>query len=656
MRASKDTTIVRAAIHPGIGVARIGNSTQEDGYYIGPEVTEPPLTWTGETRDSDGAIKRQAARFRIYGYNAAGEVVKEIGPDDAEIEWTAHLVNRKAQWYQFQAALDIPEAVAMSVPLRNAKVKGDNRNGLAIDPGPRTIQGKSTSGDAYRFDTGTFQSTPVPLGEIRTDEDGRLLVLGGHGKSGSPEGRPVYNPADPNSFNNADGWFDDISDGPVTATVTIAGHGVPVEPAWVIVGPPNYAPDVIAWRTLYDLLVDAYVQCGWMAFPEQISFTKDVLPALSRLSNLQWVNKGFATMFGAGGPMNFENPEMIARLAHKPENSGDPDTWAELRQVVFNAFRPADNMVDDPRTWPWMYGDAFGSFAADAPNNNLALSSVRSQILHRWVQGDFVNDWDPAFEPPHTLEEVPLAEQPQMLDKAALHFCIADAFHPGAELTWPMRHTTMYSAPFRIRHRPPGVPEPNYGANLTQQIVLQPGGLLYAQGPGDLSKWMALPWQGDTAFCRSGYEVEYDPYLPTFWPARVPNQVLTDADYATVIDDSLPRNVRVAAFNNRANWVRALTGPATAQMMQMVQDFWQMGIVEARPGVPNDPDFPAVIFVESMPEDRAKQVAVLTAQRTQLLRAAAPEPTPTEPASRIERAGWESEEQLEEFRSIRIRN
>ena len=42
---------------------------------------------------------------------------------------------------------------------------------------------------------------------------------------------------------------------------------------------------------------------------------------------------------------------------------------------------------------------------------------------------------------------------------------------------------------------------------------------------------MAVPWQTDTASCRSGYYLgygpRYDPYVPTFWPARVPNQVLT---------------------------------------------------------------------------------------------------------------------------------
>ncbi len=84
------------------------------------------------------------------------------------------------------------------------------------------------------------------------------------------------------------------------ASVKLDGVELPVKAAWVIVGPPNYAPDVIAWRTLYDLLVDSYVQCGWLPFPDTPSFTQDVLPALRRLSNLQWVNKGFAAQFGKG--------------------------------------------------------------------------------------------------------------------------------------------------------------------------------------------------------------------------------------------------------------------------------------------------------------------------------------------------------------------
>ena len=101
----------------------------------------------------------------------------------------------------------------------------EKRAQLAIDPGPRSITGKSVSGGAdHGFNGGTFKTTVVPLGEIRTDEAGRLLVLGGTGNSASPSDAPVFDPADPDSFNNANDWYDDTSDGPVTATVSIDGR------------------------------------------------------------------------------------------------------------------------------------------------------------------------------------------------------------------------------------------------------------------------------------------------------------------------------------------------------------------------------------------------------------------------------------------------
>ena len=644
-----DADIVRASIHPAIGICRIGDSATE--FFIGPEVTHPAPEPPEFYRDAAGALKRQAACFHLYGYNAQGQVVRELTADNADITWTVHVANKKAQWYQFQAALDIPEAAAMSVPRRNAKV-GD-RATLAIDPGPRSIAGKSVSGGAeHRFDTGTFKGTVVPLGEIRTDDAGRLLVLGGTGKSASPSGAPVYNPADPNSFNNADDWYDDTSDGPVTATVAINGKPIQVEAAWVAVAPPNYAPDIISWRTLYDLLVDVYVQCGWMAVPPVISFTNDILPILRRLSNLQWVNKGFATMYGKGCPMDFDSDAFIAKLAQKPDAATKVDPYAELRQVIYNYFRPPQPTVDEPvvwpHVWPWIYGDAFGSFSPDGPGNLLTMTPLQAVLLKRWVDGDFVADWPPAAPPPASLGKVPLGEQPAMLDQSALHFCLADTFHPGCEMTWPMRHSSMYHKPFRIRQRPAGQPEPDYGKSLDQQIALELDGPLYAQGPGDITRWMALPWQGDTAFCRSGYDPEYDPYVPTFWAARVPNQVLTEEDYRMVIDTALPRETRLAAFNHRAPWLRAIDrGAAPEVMMRMIAAFGALGIVEARPGVPDDPDFPAVMFVETLGASSLKSEAM----RVSRLLAA-----PSRPLTRVERAGWSSEEQFREFRAIRVRH
>src|SRR5262249_49603904 len=152
-----------------------------------------------------------------------------------------------------------------------------------------------------------------------TDESGRLIVLGGTGNSASPSHAPVFDPANSDSFNNANDWYDDTSDGPVTASVAIDGNPIPVEAAWVVVAPPNYAPNIVSWRTLYDLLTDVYVRCGWLDIPQKLSFTNDILPILRRLSNLQWVNQGFASMYGKGCPMDFGSDDFIAKLATKPD-------------------------------------------------------------------------------------------------------------------------------------------------------------------------------------------------------------------------------------------------------------------------------------------------------------------------------------------------
>jgi len=356
-------------------------------------------------------------------------------------------------------------------------------------------------------------------------------------------------------------------------------------------------------------------------------------------------------MFGEGCPLDFKSPELLAKLAKTPDSESKADPYAELRQLIFNAFRPASTVTNEPlvyekNSWPWLYGDAYGSFAANATNNSLPLPSVQASTLNRWAAGDFVNDWDERNNHPHSLAEVPLAEQPSILDKAALHFCLADAFHPGCEMTWPMRHTSMYSKPFRIRHRDADAPEPDYGNSLSQATALAPGGPLCAQGPGDISRWMAIPWQGDTAFCRSGYELEYDPYVPTFWPARVPNQVLTGEDYETVMNTDLPRETRIAAYNTREHWTRTLTGSVVESMLEMVKHFGAMGIVEARPGFQNDPDFPETIYVESLTGSRLKEAAA---------RMAALSREPRRPKTKLERAGWANQQQWEEFRSVRIR-
>ena len=111
----KTREIVRAAICPAIGVARVGNSPDE--FYLGPEIISNEKRPAGFYKDAQGRLKRQAARFRIYGLDAKGRPVKELTSKDAKITWTVHVANRKAEWFEFNVAMDIPQATA--VPRRN---------------------------------------------------------------------------------------------------------------------------------------------------------------------------------------------------------------------------------------------------------------------------------------------------------------------------------------------------------------------------------------------------------------------------------------------------------------------------------------------------------------------------------------------------------
>lgn len=644
--AGKDTTIVRAAIHPAIGVARVGNSRTD--WFVGPEVVRPAPREPGFYRDASGALKRQAALFRVYGYNAAGEVVRELTSGWADVRWSVHVANRKAAWYQWQMALDIPEAATLQLPLRNANVKGADRKKLVIDGGEKTLGGNGVQGSEYEF-RGEFMGTDVYLGEARTDQAGRLLFLPGHGVSASPTGGPIFIESDDDSFINADGWHDDVCDGPVRAEVTIEGRSIPVEPAWVLTAPPNYAPGVLGVRTLYDLLVDLYTQAQWLPGPTRPSFRDDVYPILQRLSGMQWVNKGYAVQYGLGGPHPFEDPDYVARLGRDPNRDG-VDLYGELRRQVLNSFRDPAGTDNNQLPWPWLYGDAMAvEPLAQTPRQNAAVSPTQYAVLQLWAAGSFVADWDEPQPTEETIDKVDLQRQPGMLDRAALEECLADAFHPGCEVTWPVRHLSLYSAPFRIHHRPTGEPEPTFGPKLTQQEVLSRTGPLHAQGPGDLTKWMGLPWQADTAYCRSGYDADYDPFVPTFWPARVPNQVLTEAAYRIAVDPSKKPEERLAAFSQRYSWVGPLHGTTAGQMEQMVRVFGDMGLLETKEGATDLPDLPPTMLVASfgpaIPQPRVSTAAAAAKPMLTADGAAAQHPERLLRQRAVAEAGWDSEEE-----------
>lgn len=177
------------------------------------------------------------------------------------------------------------------------------------------------------FNTGRFLGKRVYLGEIRTDHSGRLLVVGGRGKSFSPDGQPLT------TFANNYGWTDDTSDGPVTARVRLGSDEIPVDPAWGVVAPPNYASALAAdCCTLYDVVSQTMIDLGWVEQQNQVSFLADIFPIFQRLADLQWVNQGVLDRYGWDSTEEFMSLEFLARLADPSEDN------AAFRQALFVRF------------------------------------------------------------------------------------------------------------------------------------------------------------------------------------------------------------------------------------------------------------------------------------------------------------------------------
>jgi hypothetical protein len=589
------------AVHPGIGIARVGNATGEDDYFFGPEVpgAGPDAEKRG-FRNEMGELKRQAARFRVYATLEGGQVAELTDGDGVKIEWRVQLANLKAGWYRFTTAMDLPRNLAVTSTRRNPTVGVDDvdsgflsRSALDITPAAQTISGPLKS--SAPFDDGTFQRTRVYLGELRTDEKGRLIVLGGRGATGAfPPGTATT------TFANNDGWHDDISDGPVRATVTIGDRTFEAEPGTVVVTPPNFGPGLFGVLTMDDVAREAFYAAGFCKPPEKPGFSNDIWPVFDRLTGNQWVNHGVFMLHGRGSPLDARDPEVARRLASTSSRD------KPFREAVFRLFRDPGSYVYRQDKLPPFYGDgvdyAFPPLAPDA-SADLPLTPTLYRMMKQWADGDFVADWKD-FPVPPAFDTLPPPEQPGALDRANLYDILGGPFHPGIELTWIMRQPRLWKAAYRLKLTPEGTrTRQDFGSELTPEVCLGPGGPLSETGAGALTRWMGVPWQTDGGSCSSGGEYTPMYYLsvPSFWASRVPNDVLPQAAYERLKDSRVSPTQRAKHFDGRAAWYRLLVpgnGPARAQAM--ITQWPHLGIIE-----PVDPPegYPAPFHIEISPDD-----------------------------------------------------
>ncbi len=604
--APLDTVISRLAIYPPLGMSRVGNSPE---WFLAPEVPGMPPLRDGRYKDGRQQVKKQVQRFRVYAFNGAGEVIREITANEARIEWTVHVANTKAAWYGFNNPLDNGD-IAPGLPgqRRNNGIIGsrDRAAMLVINPGPKSISGVNvnSNGDdpAYRIAGRFWRTMDVTLGHLRTDAAGRLLVFPGDGQSASAvPNNPITN------FSDNDGWQDDWCDGPVQARVSLNGGAVmTAENGWIASCGPDFAPDIHPFVTLYDVLTDVAIDAGWAKPPiPPLSFRKYIYPFFRALALMDWL--AVAQNLSAGWiGIDFGDPGFLARLADSsPGNK-------PFRESIFALFRdPNSDWVQQDKL-PYMLGD--GINYADSPVRWFRIPQQQYAILRLWADGAFVNDLGSGTQDDSlAFEQIPLAEQPKALTRAALEPCSGGAFHPGVELTWPLRHKELYRSAYRIA----------LATDRTADLIQDLGLLLTPerafdgfhgtppavapQMPGDLTRWMGLPWQCDAFSCQ---QVVFANDFPaaTWWPALLPIDVLPEKYYQVLMDPKQPPEVRVKFFENRVAWSRGAAGigyHAEASyndgLNRMIYLWDRMGFVVRRPG-PSDPDhppmIPPVVYVE----------------------------------------------------------
>jgi len=211
------SNVVVFKIHPAIGIARVSNN--DDFYVFGVE--------PGNYK-SNGLIKRQAVRFRIFAYGENHEGLGELTPQiignlNIEAVWSARVANRKvAKWE------GTPLGGTQFVI--SAEASSDDAN-----------QGKLV-GSLPQFAEGAN----IPLGQIMPDG---LFIPPKGGVFRKTAGEPIE-PYPATSKKVAD----TTGDGSVTVRLKLNAQELPVLPACIVVAPQDFSPDTNESDTLYDWL------------------------------------------------------------------------------------------------------------------------------------------------------------------------------------------------------------------------------------------------------------------------------------------------------------------------------------------------------------------------------------------------------------------
>ena len=493
----------------------------------------------------------------------------------------------------------------------------------------------------------------VKLGTIECDTDGSLIFYAGDGLSASLVASDLNT-----DFADNSNWYDDICDGRVTAEL-ISKSGVETisintaeNASWIATTPPDYAPQIQPIVSMSDLMIgvsDSYT------LPDTIKFG-DVFAIFYKLYRQQWVNLG-----------DFLAPSFKEKIDQYMESGGgsikklydNSDANRGFRESIFKLFRnPAYNtntnepiiptknetsiketgVGKDPLLLPYYPGD--GVDYPGSPAQWFAIPPHLYEVLEKYRDGVFEIPKD--FENLDTMDDIAKYYEQSwetyfksfkgILGLGALESLYGGGFHPGVELTWPFRHRNIYQTCSFFKF-PPEAPITgfpyirinaaskeeqaavfynDFGQQINAQDVqdsLVPGSdksWLWKITPGDLTKWMGIPWQSDAASCQLVYtDSEYP--IPAWWAANLPVSVLTSDSYEKLKDTTITKETRERIYANRENWLHTVDsgyvgyhaeGGYTNGLISMVNKWKDIGFVTGRPKPATDLEgVPETVYV-----------------------------------------------------------
>ncbi|CAB4407701.1 unnamed protein product [Rhizophagus irregularis] len=278
---------------------------------------------------------------------------------------------------------------------------------------------------------------------------------------------------------------------------------------WVLVAPPKYAPGIPNIVSLYQIILETQhpVDQNYPANDPKIMMrvqrnrfihflNHDPLSCMKmKVHYYRDIRPIFEAIYS----------ELEKKLCTPPGK--DEDNYKDLRiSILFCVQIPKDPATKFERNgqtydyfMPSIFGDGGNASSGDL-DTYLILTRGQYYLLQKWANGDFIKESNIQNEFKYKFNNM------KFFNKAALEWCVGDAFYPGIEMTYLAYEKDTFKDASN---------ESEHDFRINSDVIQ----------PGDINAYMALPWQANFNEC-----------VTNWWPAQRPDIVIPKEKYTKIGD------------------------------------------------------------------------------------------------------------------------